>query len=102
MPGATGTNPGRAWKNLVMQPPKPQPTTGTIPNPPYACYMKGMRVVPGDASKSIVYSKLIGMPICGANAPEGAPDGGMETWMRLSDAELCMWKTWINAGAQMN
>jgi hypothetical protein len=98
-------NSARAYKNLVMQAPKPNPgnLTGALA---YKCTGKGMRVVPGNAAMSIVYSKVHdATPICGA--PEVQPKvpggpGGPATFTPLTPAEQDMFKTWINAGALQN
>jgi len=86
------TDQARAWRNLVQQAPK----SG------YPCYMKGMRVVPGDPAKSIVYGKLINMPICGKAEPQGTPAGKLGPWMPLTNDQICMFYTWIKAGALDN
>jgi len=86
------TDQARAWRNLVQQAPKPG----------YPCYQKGMRVVPGDPAKSIVYSKLIDMPICGKAEPQGTPAGKLGPWMPLPNDQICMFYTWIKAGALDN
>jgi hypothetical protein len=91
----------RPYNNLVNQLPK-NPAMYPQAMPAYQCYMKGQRVVKGNAAMSIVYSKIIGHPICGSPEPQGAPDGGPQPYTPLTDAEICMFYTWIQAGAQFN
>jgi hypothetical protein len=109
----------RAWGNLVTQTPKQG----------YQCFMKGIRVwagtppnpytappatgqgapslmIPGDPEKSIVYSKLIGKPICGNSEPQGTPDGMLYPktmpFTPLPNNQICMFYTWIKSGATDN
>jgi hypothetical protein len=86
----------RAWRNLVMQDPKQG----------YMCYQKGKRVVPGNPEMSIVYSKLIDKPICGHAEPQGTPAGMLypstRTFVPLPNDQICMFYTWIKAGALDN
>jgi hypothetical protein len=92
----------RCYGNLVNQDPKQDPN----PSAGYKCYMKGKRVVKGNPEMSIVYSKLIGTPICGKSEPQGMADGTLypadHPWMHLTDQQVCMWYTWIKAGANEN
>jgi hypothetical protein len=86
----------RAWRNLVTQDPKQS----------YMCYQKGKRVVPGNPEMSIVYSKLIDKPICGHAEPQGTPAGMLypstRTFVPLPNDQICMFYTWIKAGALDN
>jgi hypothetical protein len=107
-------NSARAYKNLVgtltngklvPQLPKPNPAglTGALA---YKCTGKGTRVVPGNASMSIMYSKVHdAMPICGApEVQPGVPGGppGPTATTPLTADEQNMIQTWINAGAMNN
>jgi hypothetical protein len=70
------------------------------------CYQKGKRVVPGNPEMSIVYSKLIDKPICGHAEPQGTPAGMLypstRTFVPLPNDQICMFYTWIKAGALDN
>jgi hypothetical protein len=72
------------------------------PKQGYVCYQKGKRVVPGSPETSIVYSKLINKPICGKAEPQGTPAGMLTAWMPLTNDQICMFYTWIKAGALDN
>ena len=91
----------RPYSNLVTQLPK-KPLAGA--NPPYACYQKGMRVVKGNAAMSILYSKVHdATPICGAPEPQAPVMGGPGTaHAPLTQTQLDMIASWINAGAKNN
>jgi hypothetical protein len=113
------TDQARAWRNLVTQPVKSGytctgkaqwrvtcPRTGTIQacaaTSTADCACSG----PGDPEMSVIYSKLIGMPICGNAEPQGTA-GGMVypktmPFMPLPDSQICDFYTWIKAGAMDN
>jgi hypothetical protein len=110
---------GRAWRNLVTQPVKNGypctghyqwrvtcPRTGTIPacaaTSTAACACSG----PGDPETSEVYMKLTGHQLCGNAEPQGTPAGMLYPktmpFMPLPNDQICMWYTWIKAGALDN
>ena len=109
----------RAWSNLVEQPVKTGypctghyqwrvtcPRTGTIPacaaNSTPACACTG----PGDPEMSEVYAKLTGKQTCGNAEPQGTAGGMLYPktmpFMPLPNDQICMWYTWIKAGAMDN
>jgi hypothetical protein len=113
------TDQARAWRNLVTQPVKSGypctgkaqwrvtcPRTGTIQACAAAstadCACNG----PGDPEMSVIYTKLIGMPICGNAEPQGTAGGTVYPktmpFMPLPDSQICDFYTWIKAGAMDN
>ncbi len=113
------TDEGRAWRNLVTQPVKSGypctghyqwrvtcPRTGTIPAcaaaSTAACACSG----PGDPEMSEVYMKLTNKQTCGSAEPQGTPAGVLYPktmpFTPLPNDQICMWYTWIKAGAMDN
>jgi hypothetical protein len=98
----------RAWSNLVRQAVKPgYPCTGKAQYR-LACPRDatGACTGPGDPAMSVIYTKLIGKPICGNAEPQGTPAGMLYPksmpFTPLPDAQICMIYTWIKAGAKDN
>jgi hypothetical protein len=113
------TDQARAWRNLVTQPVKSGypctgkaqwrvtcPRTGTIQACAAASTADCACSGPGDPEMSVIYSKLIGMPICGNAEPQGTAGGMLYphsmAFMPLPDSQICDVYTWIKAGAMDN
>jgi hypothetical protein len=113
------TDQARAWRNLVTQPVKSGypctgkaqwrvtcPRTGSIQACAAASAADCACSGPGDPETSVVYTKLIGMPICGNAEPQGTAGGMLYphsmAFMALPDSQICDFYTWIKAGAPDN